>query len=162
MVAQESLVVVLALTRRRSIASSTRPFDWMIGITGAFVPLFLRPTEQLGSFAWLSQPVQVTALLLTIVAMAFLGRSFAVVAANRGIKTTGAYRRVRHPLYSTYLLGYVSYVVSYPTLRNGLIVAATIVLLNARAIVEERLLEQYPLYQEYRRRTPYRFVPYVY
>ena len=39
--------------------------------------------------------------------------------------------------------------------------AATLVALNARAIVEERFLARDSLYRDYLERTPWRFVPYV-
>src|SRR5262249_24012453 len=45
LVAQEALLVVLFLTRRRSMATSSRRWDWIIGAAGTLLPLFMRPGE---------------------------------------------------------------------------------------------------------------------
>jgi protein-S-isoprenylcysteine O-methyltransferase Ste14/uncharacterized membrane protein (UPF0127 family) len=162
MVAQEALLVVLFLTRRRSIATSSRPMDWIVGVAGTLLPLFMRPGGAPGPLAWLGEPLQFVGLAAAVAALGFLGRSVGMVAANRGIKTSGLYRLVRHPAYAGYLLSYVAYTISYPTSRNVLLVFATLLLLNVRAIAEERFLRQDPSYEVYLRGTPWRFVPFVY
>ena len=91
-----------------------------------------------------------------------LGRSFAVVAGNRGIKTAAIYRFVRHPMYAAYMLGSLGYVACFPSTRNLVITAAALITLYLRARAEERFLVQDPAYQDYQRRVPWRFVPYVY
>jgi len=161
-VLQESLLIGLFLTRRRSVATSTRPLDWAVGIGGFFLPFLLRPTELPGPLVWIGQPLQVAGVLLSCVALLFLGRSVGIVAANRGVQTTGLYRMVRHPAYGAHMLCYVGYVAAYPSVRNVLIVVATFALLHSRAVFEERLLLRDPSYRNYLRRTPWRFLPYVY
>src|SRR5262249_38338242 len=162
LVAQEALLVVLFLTRRRSLATSSRPWDWIVGAAGTLLPFLMRPGEVPGPYAWFGQPLQFVGLAAAVTGLASLGRSVGVVAANRGIKTSGLYRVVRHPAYAGYLLGYVGYVLCYPTTRNTLLVVATLLALNARAIVEERFLRHDPSYGDYLRGTRCRFVPYVY
>jgi protein-S-isoprenylcysteine O-methyltransferase Ste14/uncharacterized membrane protein (UPF0127 family) len=161
-VVQETLLVILFLTRRRSTATSDRPFDWAVGIAGTFLPTFLRPTDQLGVLAGLGETVQIIGLLLAVGGLVSLGRSVAVVAANRGIKRSGLYGFVRHPMYAAYMLTYVGYSLSYPTVRNCLLTVATAATLCTRAIVEEHFLQQDTAYRAYARRVRWRFVPYVY
>jgi protein-S-isoprenylcysteine O-methyltransferase Ste14/uncharacterized membrane protein (UPF0127 family) len=161
-VGQEALLVLLFLTRRRSIATSTRLLDWVIGSAGTLLPMLLRPAAAVGALNWLGAPMQIVGLVLAITGLAFLGRSVAVVAGNRGVKTAGLYRVVRHPMYAAYIVTYTGYLASYPTLRNGMLVIATIVLLNARAIAEERFLLHDSGYRQYLRHVRWRFVPYVY
>src|ERR1700682_5194874 len=43
-------------------------------------------------------------VLLQIYAKLTLRRSFGIIAANRGVMTSGPYRVVRHPMYAAYLL----------------------------------------------------------
>jgi protein-S-isoprenylcysteine O-methyltransferase Ste14 len=162
LVAQEALLVVLFLTRRRSLATSRRPWDWIVGATGTLLPLFMRPGEVPGPYAWFGEPLQFLGLAAAVAGLASLGRSVGVVAANRGIKTSGLYRVVRHPAYAGYLLGYLGYVISYPTGQNVALAVATLLALNARAIIEERFLAQDPAYREYLNGTRWRFVPYLY
>ncbi len=163
LMALESLVMaVLFLTRRRSVATSTRPFDWAVGIAAVVLPLLMRPTDGPGSFAAVGAALQIVGVTLALVALLFLGRSIGVVAANRGIKTAGPYGVVRHPMYAAYVLVYLGYVLNYTSLRNVLIAGATVAALSARALVEERLLIGDPRYREYLRQTRWRFFPYLY
>ena len=161
-VVQEALLVVLFLTRRRSLATSARPLDWALGMVGTFVPLFMRTTEELGTLGWLGEPVQIVGLVLSVIAVLSLGRSVGVVAADRGVKTNGLYRLVRHPLYAAYLVSYLGYVASYPSVRNVVITVVTFAAMNARALIEERFLARDGAYLEYLRHTRWRFVPGVY
>jgi protein-S-isoprenylcysteine O-methyltransferase Ste14/uncharacterized membrane protein (UPF0127 family) len=159
---QETLLVVLFLTRRRCFATSDRPLDWIVGVTGTVLPLFMRPDAVRGPLNWLGEPLQFVGVAAAVVALSFLGRSFGVVAANRGVKTSGLYRIVRHPTYAGYMVSYVGYVMCYPTSANVLVAVATLFAFNARAIFEERLLRRDPCYRAYQLGTPWRFVPYVY
>jgi protein-S-isoprenylcysteine O-methyltransferase Ste14/uncharacterized membrane protein (UPF0127 family) len=156
---QETLLVVLFLIRRPSRATSTRPADWALGVVGTFLPLLMRASEPLGALAWLGRPLQIGGLVLALAAVAGLGRSFGIVAAHRGLRTGGPYRVVRHPLYTAYALTYVGYLLSYPRALNVALVAATIAVMVARAVAEERLLADDPDYRAYRERTRWRFLP---
>jgi protein-S-isoprenylcysteine O-methyltransferase Ste14 len=69
---------------------------------------------------------------------------------------------VRHPMYAGYFLTYIGYVLSYPSVTNVCLAIGTLGIQVTRAIMEERVLAQDPLYREYLRRTPWRFIPYVY
>ena len=162
MVVQEGILLALFLTRRRPVVTSSRPLDWAVGMVGMFLPLFLRPTDDPGALVWLGRPLQIFGVLVGSVAVLSLGRSIGVVAANRGVKAGGLYRLVRHPLYAAQMLGNVGYAASYPSVPNVLITAASLVTLNVRAVVEERLLGSDPSYRDYLRRTPWRLIPFVY
>lgn len=109
--------------------------------------------------------VQVAAFGLMVWArLTFGSRSFHATAdpTPGGLVTTGPYRYVRHPIYTAICLFGWAGVVSNP---SGL-AAALGVVLTAGAVVrmfcEERLVvERYPEYREYARRTK-RMVPYVF
>ena len=161
MVALESLMVVLFLTRRQSLTISRRPFDWVVGVAGSFLPLFLRTTEQIGPLGTLGEPLQMLGLVVAVLATGALGRSLGLVAANRGIKRAGLYRVVRHPIYVGYVLCNVGYAASFPSVRNLVLVALGAAAFYIRARVEERFLAGDPVYREYMQRVRWRFVPYV-
>lgn len=161
-VVQQGIQVVFFLIRRPSAATSDRPLDWVAGIVGTFLPLFLRPTRPPGALAWIGVPILVGSVLAAGFALLFLGRSFGLVAANRGVKVGGAYRLVRHPMYGAYLVSYVGYLLAYPSVRNALIALVVAVLLDVRASAEERILAREPAYQGYLERVPWRFFPFVY
>jgi protein-S-isoprenylcysteine O-methyltransferase Ste14/uncharacterized membrane protein (UPF0127 family) len=161
-IVQQAMLVVLFLARRRSTYTSERPFDWLLGIAGTFMPLLLRPQDPPGALFWVGQPLQFLGVTIAGIAVIFLGRSFGLVPANRGVKLGGAYRIVRHPMYSAYLLSYFGYVLSYPSIANVTLVLITVIVMNFRAIAEERVLARDPAYAAYLSRLRWRFVPYVY
>jgi protein-S-isoprenylcysteine O-methyltransferase Ste14 len=162
LVLQETLLVFLCLTRRRSIATSGRVDDWATGVVGWLLPLLMRPTEAPGPLAMLGVPLQVIGLALAVVGAASIGRSIGIVAAHRGLQTHGLYRVVRHPMYAAYLVSYVGYAATYPSTYNLLIATMTIVGLHLRAVGEERFLARDPGYRAYLATVRWRFVPAVY
>lgn len=161
-VVQEGLMGGLFLARRRSSMTSQSVVDWAVAILGTFLPFLLRPTDAPWTQNPLGPPLQVSGLALSILAIATLGRSFGIVAANRGVKAGGLYRFVRHPVYVAHLTGDLGYVLSYPTTPNLIVFALTFVALVVRARVEESLLARDAAYRAYLERVPWRFVPYVY
>jgi protein-S-isoprenylcysteine O-methyltransferase Ste14 len=83
-------------------------------------------------------------------------------AERAALVEDGAYRVVRHPIYSGGILFFsgISLALS-PWALAGTVVLTVVWALKAR--VEERLLEErFPGYGAYRSRVPYRLVPYVY
>ena len=158
----ETIVVFLFIFRRPARVQSTRLSDWTIGLIGSYAPMLLRPGTTAGPLAPLGEVMGIAGVSTAVIAVGFLGRSFGIVAANRGVKTAGAYGVVRHPMYAGYLLTYIGYVLSYPTLVNALLASATLAVQVTRARMEERVLANDPLYREYCRRTRWRFIPYVY
>jgi protein-S-isoprenylcysteine O-methyltransferase Ste14/uncharacterized membrane protein (UPF0127 family) len=162
LVVQETILVVLFLTRRRSIATSTNVVDWALGIVGVILPLCVRATETTSPLVWIGEPLQIAGLVLGVFGLVFLGRSLGVVAAHRGVKTAGAYAWVRHPIYSAYMVSYVGYLAVHPTWWNAVLLGLTLIALHARALVEERFLARDPTYRAYQQRISWRFVPYVY
>ena len=85
LVAQELVLVVLFVFRRRPVESSRHPLVWFVAVVGSFSSLLLRPAEQssvlLDDFAFLLQVVGAGASIFCLIS---LGRSFGIVAANRG------------------------------------------------------------------------------
>ena len=105
---------------------------------------------------------QIIGTVLATIAVASLGRSFGIVAANRGVRTTGFYRFVRHPLYGSYMVSYFGFLLGNLSLWNVALIVITILCQYARAVAEERILLQDPAYQAYASQVRYRFIPYVF
>lgn len=89
-----------------------------------------------------------------------LGPSFTVLPAALGLRTVGAYRFVRHPVYVAYMIGTVGVILHMP---EPVVIAAGIVeavALCLRADAEENvLLARLPEYRQYRAAVRTRFVP---
>lgn len=155
-----SLLVYLFLTRRQSKMVSGRAFDWFAAIGTVFLSLCLSPARS--PFAWLrpsAAAVQVAGIVAMCASLVSLGRSFGVVAAVRSVKSSGMYRFVRHPLYSSELLYYFGFLMANLTPVNALLVAGIFVGQYVRAAAEEEILSSQASYRAYRRRVRYRFFP---
>jgi hypothetical protein len=84
---QELLIVGLTITRRRSIVETRSPWDWFVAFVGTAAPLLQRPAPTLPALEPIGLLLQFLGALLATVAVASLGRSFGIVAANRGVRT---------------------------------------------------------------------------
>jgi protein-S-isoprenylcysteine O-methyltransferase Ste14 len=159
---QELLIVGLAITRHHSLVESRSLWDWVVALLGTAAPLLQRPGLALTALEPIGLALQILGAVLATIAVASLGRSFGIVAANRGVRTSGFYRFVRHPLYGSYLVGYLGFLLGNLSIWNVALIAITILCQYVRAVAEERILLQDPIYQAYARQVRYRFIPYIF
>ena len=163
LLASEALVVALTLVRRPAEVVDRTWKARALTMFSTFCPPLLRP----GAIAALgpeSLTVTISAIGLMIVVLAkmWLGRSFGLTPANRGVVCAGAYRFVRHPIYLGYLITHIGFVIAYPGIWNlGVLVAADVALM-LRAIREERTLALDPSYRAYMDRVQWRIIPGVF
>jgi protein-S-isoprenylcysteine O-methyltransferase Ste14 len=157
----ESWTALLFLVRRPASTLSGSTVAWIVAPIGSFAMLLSRPHDA-GLPAGLCEAVQLGGLIFALASLGMLGRSFGLVAANRGIKTGGPYGFVRHPAYTGYLLTYLGYVAENLSLRNVvlLVVGTTCQLVRIRE--EERVLTRDDSYAQYRRSVRYRLIPLLY
>lgn len=158
---QELSIVVLVLARRRAhatVAGYSPPA--VLAWCGTILPLVLRPSAAppvlLGVFGSM---IQLIGGLLVLTATLRLGRSFGIVAANRGIQTGGLYRVVRHPIYAAYVLAFGGFVLAHPTIMNGVVLVGWLSVQVLRIRAEERLLMQDMHYTVYAAQVRYRLLP---
>ena len=155
----EAAVLAFILFRRPTEQISTKPTDWAIGFAGNLLPLLLMPTEE-GLISGVA--LVLAGMILSIGAKFSLRRSFGIVAANRGIKRTGLYAAVRHPMYLGYFVTYLGMAMLNPSLFNVGLLSLWAVLQISRIHAEEKVLMQDPLYQEHAKAVRYRLLPLVY
>ncbi len=157
----EQIWVVLAyLVRRPAQRLSTRRGDWLLAFAGTFGGVLFRPLgshPQWGVVA--GTLLQALGLALCVTSFATLGRSFGFAAADRGLRVAGPYAVVRHPLYASYLLLQLGYVVQSVSWRNVAVMIFVSGSNLGRALTEERLLLGNASYDAYRRRVRWRLVP---
>ncbi len=158
----ETMIVAMFLLRREASVSNVSAGALAATAVGTFSTLFMAPIDRSGAPSTLTVGIQVIGLTLAIVSLGSLRRSFGLAPANRGVKTSGMYRFVRHPLYASYLVALSGYLIAYPAPRNFVLLAASLVGQLARMSLEERLLLRDPTYVSYAARTRFRIVPGVY
>jgi protein-S-isoprenylcysteine O-methyltransferase Ste14 len=75
---------------------------------------------------------------------------------------TGAYKFIRHPMYTSIMILGLMLVLSNPQFLNTIIYIILLYILDAKATYEERfLLKLHPTYKEYTQKTS-KFLPFVY
>ncbi len=157
-IVQQVFVAAAFVARRFPNSVSRRPLDWAAALGGSFGGFLLRPTG--------SQPAYAVGLILQILGLAAwtlsffaLGRSFGLVAADRGLVMRGPYAVVRHPLYTSYMVTQLGYLLQSVSAWNVAVLSFTWTCQIARAVAEERLLAEVPPYAEYRSRVRWRLMP---
>jgi protein-S-isoprenylcysteine O-methyltransferase Ste14 len=161
LVAKVATDVLFYLIRRVPKEITVSPYDWAVGLMGTFMIAFFRP-EAHGNDHLLAQGLQMAGLVLQVAAMLSLNTSIGIAAANRGVKTGGMYRFLRHPLYFSYIVAYGGYLMSHPTSLNMMVYSSAVLLWVLRILAEERLLKKDPCYATYAEKVRWRLVPYVF
>ncbi len=160
--AENALLVGIFLFRRRSRVTSSRPVDWAIAFGGAWLPLFMHPVDSANASQLAGLVIQLAGLTGSTICMVFLGRSFGIVAANRGVKTAGPYGLVRHPIYAAHLLTITGFLVGNFDLINLVVYATVMICQYFRIHAEERVLAESQEYRTYQQAVPWRIVPGVF
>ena len=149
-----SVALVLFVLRRDATRVGNK-VEMVIALSGTFIVSFLEGNEVRDTH-WLPSAIQITALFGWAVSLAYLGRSFGIVPADRGLVQRGPYRYVRHPVYAFEALFFIGYIIAVPTPRTAIIIALWAALQITRILREERILTGY---EEYRRRVRWRLLP---
>ncbi len=159
---EQGLLVGLFLTRRRARATSRRLIDWVAAV-GGWLPFAFMPADNVArGLATSGTAVQMVGLSLTIVCFMALGRSFGIVAANRGLKVNGPYRIVRHPIYFAHVVTMTGFVLANLHAYNVALFAIIMAFQVYRMNAEERVLTETGDYSQYASRVRWRLIPGVY
>jgi protein-S-isoprenylcysteine O-methyltransferase Ste14 len=160
LVISESLGIFLILTRHFSKTVSKLPLDWALSFMAVNAPLLAAPAAA-STFmpSQVATTVMFAGMLIQISAKIVLWRSYGLVPANRGIKTTGPYHFVRHPMYAGYTLTHIGFLLGFPSLQNFLLYLTTFSIELARLMREEVVLNKDQLYRDYVSRVRYRVIP---
>lgn len=159
----ETLPFLYIVFRAPSPTLSDKPVDWAFGIMGSIMPLLISPVAAAPAVPdSVCFMVMIGGLSLQIAAKVALGRSFGIIAANRGVRMHGPYRFLRHPMYAGYTLTHIGFLLWMPVPGNALCYAVAFALQVVRIGREERVLMQDPNYREFAARVPYRVLPFVY
>lgn len=156
----ETAVLFFVLIRRGTTAISLRLGDWLLAVTATLAPLLIMPVpDSLPALAPLGLALVLIGNMIQAWAKLVLRRSFGIAPANRGIKISGPYRFVRHPMYAGYLMVHIGLLLLLPALINVVIYAIGWWAQILRLLAEERLLGEDPAYQEYAGKVRWRLVP---
>ncbi len=160
LVVYNTILVTTTIARRPSLSTSTQIRDWVAALLTVAISLLFRPD---GWHHPLAQAVgsvlQGVGLVVMALALMSLGRSFGVVAANRGIKRCGLYGWTRHPLYGSEMIFFTGFLLANFSPPNLLIWLGVMYGLVLRSWYEEDHLSQDPEYRAYMQAVRYSFFP---
>ena len=159
---QVFIMIITMVFRRTPVRVTPNPWYWLLAFVATYGLLFVN------AFAWTGRPLvpsivtnglALLSLAIFVYGRLSLGRSIGIIPANRGIVTRGAYRFVRHPLYTGLFVAMLAFVLrNYSPLT--LLMASTIVMLvMVKSVVEERFLRADPEYAAYMQRVRRRWIP---
>jgi len=155
-----TLIFFLFLIRKKSVDTSRRFIDWLIPLIVISGAMLLRPENTLntviGLFSGVIQGIGILCMTLSLIS---IGRSFGVVPANRTIKYHGAYKVVRHPIYSSESLFYIGFIMGNFTIKNMALILIIIGGQLWRLFSEEKLLSKDSDYRTYMKNVPSRLFP---
>jgi protein-S-isoprenylcysteine O-methyltransferase Ste14 len=158
----EAWMATLFLVRRQPLAVSGSALAWVAAPLGTFGMLLARPGGSGGLSHSVAEPLQLVGVAVALVSLGALGRSFGLVAANRGIRIGGPYRLVRHPVYFGYLFSNVGYVLENPRPLNLGVFAVALLGQLLRIREEELVLARDDAYRRYMTRVRSRLIPYLF
>jgi protein-S-isoprenylcysteine O-methyltransferase Ste14 len=156
----ETLIVGFYIMRSKPITISAEFYDWLIAIVGTFLPLLFRPTDT--GIVPMAKHVIMAGSFFQILGVISLNRSFALVAANRTIKTQWMYGVVRHPIYASYCITLLGYVLTYTSIENALIYVLSMAFLFLRILSEEKHLNVDDCYKNYTQKVRYKLIPFIF
>ena len=159
-IVSEGIIIFLLVFRRESRRLSRHPWDWIVALGGSFTALLVRPAATIAP-EFIGVVLQLAGTVFEIHAKVFLGRSFGIVAADRGIVVSGPYRIVRHPIYLGYFVTHVGFLLTNWSPRNLAIYIVTYFFQISRILAEERILREDESYRAYCQRVRYRVIPFV-
>jgi protein-S-isoprenylcysteine O-methyltransferase Ste14 len=159
----EGLVIFFILFRRRASDTSRKPWEWLLALAATCLPLLVSAEAGEALVPVIAgATLMLLGILVQLSAKLTLGRSLGCVPANRGLKLSGPYRFVRHPMYAGYLLSHLAFLLMHPTLWNLAVYALSYALQAPRLLAEERLLARDPRYRRYQVAVRYRLLPGVF
>lgn len=158
------LLIGAMLVRRTATRVTPQPLFWVLAFAATYW-LFIFGRYMTGgpqlAPSWLIFALSTASFAISVWARVSLGRSIGLVPAQRGLVTSGAYRFMRHPIYTGIYLAYLALALQHFSTINSCIFASGAALFVIKSFVEERFLREDAEYALYMRRVRWRWLPYL-
>lgn len=162
LIGQMLLQIVPMFLRRQPQRVTTNPWYWLLAFVATYWP-FLSIGLASPGHALASRTVTDFLSLLGLAMAAWarwsLGRNIGFVPAQRKLVMHGAYRYMRHPIYTSIFIVYLGFLLSEWSPPTAVQCALGCFWFMVKSVVEERFLAGDPAYADYMRRVRWRWVP---
>ncbi|WP_114971724.1 methyltransferase family protein [Rhodoferax ferrireducens] len=160
----EGYTLMLVLLARRA---THRDLSLLAMVATIYAVCYVALLDPLGTShlvpEWVGATLLLTSMALQFTAKIFLGRSFGLLPAQRGLVMVGPYRIVRHPIYFGYLIGHIGFLLTNFSWRNAAVLTLLYIAQMLRIQREEAMLAASDAdYRGYQRRVRWRLLPFVY
>lgn len=155
-------IVATMVLRTTPVRITPNPWYWLLAFTatygGLYAPAFARTGTPVVPDT-VSDSLSILSLAVLVFARLSLGRSMGFVPAQRVIVTWGAYRFVRHPIYTGIFISFLSWTLHVYSWRSVLIAIIWCTLFAIKSLIEEDFLREDSGYAAYLTRVRSRWFP---
>ena len=160
--AQLLVLIIVMVLRTAPVRVTPNPWFWLLAFVTSYGPFGF--TTFAGQGVSLVPPIvsnalAVVSVIVLVYGLLSLGRNIGFVPAQRVIVTRGAYRFVRHPLYTGMFVALLALVLRGYSRLTLTLAVALVVLLMIRSVVEEHFLRDDPGYAAYLQEVRWRWFP---
>ncbi|MFW9902304.1 MAG: methyltransferase family protein [Candidatus Thorarchaeota archaeon] len=163
------------LLKTRAKTKTSESWDKKIGLIGTpfFVLMYILPGFEVVRFKWSNVPFYVSiigyiGMIIAVILFALVSRENTYLSRvveiqekrDHKVITTGPYRIVRHPMYFSVIILYISHCLALGSLFALIPCGIIIITIIFRTIREDKMLhQQLEGYKEYAQKTRYKLIP---
>lgn len=156
------VIILMMVLRTAPVRVTPDPWFWLLAFVTTYATLGF--TAFAGQGVPLISPkvgngVAIVSVIILVYALLSLGRNIGFIPAQRRVVTKGAYRFVRHPIYTGTFISLLAFVLRSYSILNLTMAAVLIALLMLRGVIEERFLREDTGYSTYLREVRWRWFP---
>jgi protein-S-isoprenylcysteine O-methyltransferase Ste14 len=156
------IIIIVMVLRTAPVRVTPNPWFWLLAFVTTYATLGFSAYAEQGVTLIspiLGNALAVVSMIIIVCSLLSLGKNIGFVPAQRRVVTQGAYRFVRHPIYTGTFISLLAFVLRAFSVLNLTLAAVLIALLMLRGIVEERFLQEDPGYATYLQQVRWRWLP---
>jgi protein-S-isoprenylcysteine O-methyltransferase Ste14 len=156
------VIIIVMVIRTAPVRVTPNPWFWLLAFVTTYATLGFSAYAEQGVTLispFVGNGLAVVSMIIIVYALLSLGRNIGFVPAQRRLVTQGAYRFVRHPIYTGTFISLLAFVLRAFSVLNLTVAVVLITLLMLRGVVEERFLQEDAGYAAYLQQVRWRWLP---
>jgi protein-S-isoprenylcysteine O-methyltransferase Ste14 len=156
------IIISTTVFRKAPVRVTPNPWFWALAFIATywgFLTWGLQNEGRAVAPALLANTIAISGTAIELWGRCSLGRSIGFVPAQRDIVIHGAYRFMRHPIYTGIFVGVLADSLAYWSPRNLLINGLLVFWFVIKSLVEESFLKKDPSYAAYMERVRWHWFP---